>query len=140
MIPLSHHGLWAGPSRLWHPDPLLPRRSNGEIDAAPGSLAYRWSVDGEDQRGTLVLAGPVLSLRGEWQDSWHTPGGMTAHGRWDGALLCLWSTYQAGDETWGWRIEVEARDPEHLVLRMFNVLPDGLEQIAHDLRGARQRG
>jgi hypothetical protein len=51
----------------------------------------------------------------------------------------LYGTYPAGDGSpdWGWRIELDWCDPEHFTFRMFNVLPDGREALAVDLRGAR---
>lgn len=138
MLASSHHGSWRGPNRLWLEDPVLPERSDGSLEAEATALSYGWSFRGEPQQGRLELAGPLSSLRAAWTDSWHAKDGMVLHGAGDAQFVTLYGTYPAGDgPEWGWRIEIDARDPEHLTLRMFNVQPAGAAGLAVELRGAR---
>jgi hypothetical protein len=137
MIPKSHHGLWHGPNRLWFEGPE-PERSDGRVEVSAATIDYTWSFRGQRQEGRIRLFGPEAALRAEWADSWHAKGGMALHGRFDQGALVLYGAYAAGDgPEWGWRIELDVRDPEHFGLRMFNVEPDQPGVLAVDLRGER---
>jgi hypothetical protein len=138
MIPASHHGAWRGPNRLWLEDPATPERSQGTLEASSASLSYTWSFRGAEQTGKIALSGPAGSLRANWTDTFHAKDGMVLHGRLLDGEIVLYGTYGAGEgPDWGWRIEIDGRDPEHLVLRMFNLEPEGAPAPAVDLRGAR---
>lgn len=138
MIPSSHHGSWKGENRLWLEDPRAPERSEGELELGAGSLRYAWQFRGAPQSGAIELSGPPSSLRADWKDSWHARDGMLLHGYLADGVLSLYGTYPAGDgPAWGWRIELDVRDPEHAVMRMFNVEPAGAIVPAVDLRGSR---
>lgn len=137
MIPESHHGAWKGPNRLWFENPE-PEMSEGTLVAAAGALNYAWFFGGQTQEGELELFGPAGAVRAAWKDTFHATSGMALHGRMDGGLLVLYGTYGAGDgPEWGWRIEIDVRDPQHLLLRMFNIDPSDRSMLAVDLRGAR---
>jgi hypothetical protein len=137
MLPDTHHGSWRGPNRLWLEGPT-PERSDGTIDATATTLRYTWSFRGAPHHGELDLTGPAAALKCAWKDTFHAEKGMTLHGRFQDGELIAYCTYPAGDgPEWGWRIEISTRDPEHLVLRMFNVEPDSAPAPAVDLRGAR---
>ena len=77
--------------------------------------------------------------RSAWLDSWHMARQvMTCECETNDEMATLSGSYAAPPgPDWGWRIEVDLRDPEHLTLRMFNVPPAGDEVIAVVLRGAR---
>ena len=138
MIPATHHGSWRGPNRLWLEDPIVPLCSDGTLEATASSVKYTWSFQGADQHGEIALSGPAGALAAAWKDSWHAATGMSLHGLAADGQILLYGTYPAGDgPDWGWRIEIDARDPEHLVLRMFNVPPSAAAVPAVDLRGSR---
>ena len=138
MIPSTHHGSWRGPNRLWLEDPTVPQRSAGTLEATEAALSYTWSFQGAEQRGEIALSGPAGALRANWTDTFHAKEGVVLHGRsLDGQIL-VYGTYGGGDgPDWGWRIEIDSRDPEHLVMRMFNLPPSGPPVPAVDLHGAR---
>lgn len=137
MIPDSHHGNWSGPNRLWF-EPSSTERCDGTLSVAATLVEYGWSFRGKPQTGRMALFGPAPSVRAEWRDSWHMGAGMQLNGFVEDGVLRLFGTYPAGDgPEWGWRMELDWRDPEHFVLRMFNVEPDGTIQAAVDLRGGR---
>ena len=123
MIPASHHGAWRGANRLWMESPE-PDRSDGTMDLAETTISYTWAFQGAPQQGRIDLFGPGGAVRAEWKDTFHASDGMTLHGAMSGGVLELSTTYGAGDgPEWGWRIVLDTLDPEHLTLRMFNILP-----------------
>ncbi|HMJ10714.1 MAG TPA: hypothetical protein VK524_04865 [Polyangiaceae bacterium] len=137
MIPSSHHGSWSGPNRLWFEGPE-PERSDGRIAADATTINYTWSFRGAAQQGVIRLFGPDSALRCEWTDTWHAKDGMALHGCSDENVVVFYGTYPAGDgPEWGWRIKLDFRDPEHLLLRMFNCEPGKSSVLAVDLRGER---
>ncbi len=123
-LPASHHGSWKGPNRLWMTDPANPSRCEGTKTVAPRSIAYNWSYKGKEHVGTIELKGQPAALTAAWHDTFHAAERMTLHGFNEAHVLRLFTTYDAGDATWGWQIEVDCRDPEACVLRMFNVMPE----------------
>ncbi len=134
----SHHGNWVGENRLWWEEAKPAERSEGRLQAGPDRLSYTWSFRGKPQEGVLRLSGPAGALRGDWRDSWHQTTETAFHGRLSDGVVLLYGTYPAGEgPDWGWRIEIDTRDPEHLTLRMFNLFPDGTIVQAVDLHGSR---
>ena len=122
-LPSSHHGAWSGPNRLWIMDPTAPSRSTGAMTATGVSLRYSWAHEGAAHAGSIDLKGQPAAMQAIWRDSFHAKDPITLHGCTDAGVIRLYTTYDAGDESWGWQIELDARDPESLVMRMFNVMP-----------------
>ena len=122
-LPHSHHGAWPGSNRLWIRDPARPFRSDGALEVAARTLRYSWAYEGKPQTGTLELRGQPAALRASWSDTFHAKEPFTLHGFEDAGVVRLFTTYDAGDECWGWRIELDFRDPEACTMRMFNVVP-----------------
>ena len=136
-LPASHHGAWSGPNRLWMMDPANPSRSEGTITVAERVLRYTWSHDGKNHSGAIELKGQPAAFKATWSDSFHATDPFTLNGFMDAGVMRLFTTYDAGDECWGWQVELDLRDPEACVLRMFNVMP-GLGTVpAVVLQGAR---
>lgn len=113
--------------------------SDGVLIVAADRVTVHWAHDGVAKQGELVLRGPAPSCRGDFTDTFHASDGLVLHGHVHGGTLSLFATYPAGDGSpdWGWRIVLDWYDPDHFTFRMFNVLPDGTEALAVDLRGAR---
>jgi hypothetical protein len=138
LIPTTHHGSWRGPNRLWMEDPTAAERSDGTLEVSASSVKYSWAFQGAAHHGEISLSGPAGALAAAWTDTWHAATGMSLHGFAEDGRVLLFGTYPAGDgPDWGWRIELDSRDPEHFVLRMFNVPPSAGPVPAVDLRGAR---
>ena len=123
-LPASHHGAWRGPNRLWIMDPAKPFRSEGAIEIAARTLRYSWSYEGKPHSGTLELKGQAAAMMASWSDTFHAVEPFTLHGFCEAGVVRLFTTYDAGDECWGWQIELDFRDPEACTMRMFNVMPD----------------
>ncbi len=106
-------------------DPNKPLRCEGTLAAEARSIAYPWSNEGAEQTGTLQLHGQPGALRGDLVDTWHAADGIAPHGYAEGGVVRLFGTYAVGDGVeWGWRIELDTRDPEAFTRRMFNVMPE----------------
>lgn len=138
MLPESHHGAWAGPNRLWLEYPGAAERSDGHLEIGATTVRYEWAFKGKTKQGTIELHGPAPALRAAWKDTFHAEDGMAMNGYFDERVLHLFGTYPAGDgPEWGWRIELDLRDPDHAAMFMFNVVPPGTVVPAAHLHGAR---
>lgn len=124
-------GTWAGTNgfRLLPRDPLTEFPTTATVTVAAGgsltSVAYRWQhPDDGSQDGLIVVwaAGENGSLAAVWGDSWHQqPAPMSLSGGPAAAgTVELAASYGDG---WGWRIGFDTTDPDHLRIRMDNVVP-----------------
>lgn len=124
VLPATHHGAWAGPNRLWITDPANPFRSDGTLVVSERTVRYTWSFKGKDHSGTVDLKGQPAAMKATWTDSFHAADTFTLYGYQEAGVIRLFTTYDAGEATWGWQIELDFRDPEACVMRMFNVMPE----------------
>ncbi len=138
---LSLSGEWAGIGRLW----LSPDEEPGEYEtfatvapAAGGHFAridYDWDHEGQEQEGSLLIGWDERTGEASavWVDSWHLGdrmmicrGGVRPSGAID-----LRGSYPAPPgPDWGWRIELDPDPDGTLSLLMYNVTPEGQEQLA----------
>jgi|SRR5690606_18322645 len=143
-------GEWTGSNDL-HMEPGSPVRSSSTTATvalvANGSaiaMTYSWDFEGKPHEGILVvinkpdLGDPDMV----WIDSFHTGGrfqvfkgvepseGVDA----GGAMAALGSYPAPTGPDWGWRIVVSADSPDVLHVTMYNITPDGEEQLAVDSR------
>ena len=126
-LPTSHHGTWRGENRLWIMDPDTPFVSEGTMAIADRTVRYTWSHEGKPQTGELTLKGQPGALKATWTDTFHAQEPFTLHGflemSAESDLLRLFTTYDAGEATWGWIIELDFRTPSACTMRMSNVMP-----------------
>lgn len=123
-LPTSHQGSWRGPNRLWLSQTAEPLHSPGTAEVAAECVEYTWEYKGKPQTGKIALRGQTAALAAEWVDTFHSAQPTTMHGFVDHGRIVLYGAYPAGDGSdWGWQIELDFRDPECFVLRMFNVEP-----------------
>jgi hypothetical protein len=126
-FPTSHHGVWKGENRLWIMDPAKPFTSDGAIEIGDRTVRYTWSHEGKPQTGELTLKGQPGALQATWTDTFHAREPMTLHGFLEMSpeigVLRLFTTYDAGEATWGWIIELDFRAPATCTMRMSNVMP-----------------
>jgi hypothetical protein len=134
-------GDWEGTTRLWlEPGKLTDTSpSRGRIRLALGGRfavhEYEGSVAGDPLSGIAIYGCDVVTAEWQmaWADTWHM------------ATCLLWSTgpgapapyavrgwYRdpSGGPPWGWRTELRLEGPDRLVVRMFNVTPEGEEALA----------
>jgi Protein of unknown function (DUF1579) len=139
-IPLNLGGRWTGNYRLWV-DPSGPVResqSTATLSPVAGGnftrLDYTWEYDGRPQDGSILIgfdAGRDI-VTAIWVDSWHmSDKAMVSEGRATGGKVELSGTYAAPPgPDWGWRTVIEPADSDSLRMTMYNVSPEGKEDLA----------
>jgi hypothetical protein len=131
-------GAWRGTYRLWFdPDgPAVECETTAEVTAAGGgrflALRYGWSFEGKPQEGFLLLGDDPAASRCEasWVDSFHNSDRImpcTGALAGDGPVSVRGSYPAPPGPDWGWRTELDQPSADTLVLRQFNVTPDGVE-------------
>jgi hypothetical protein len=134
-------GTWAGQYHLWlsPPDPPIECSSTAEVTAVGEgrflALRYDWSYDGKRQEGFILLGDDPATARcaATWADSFHNSHRqMPCDGplAGDGEINVRGSYPAPPGPDWGWRTLLEHPSPDALVIRMFNITPDGLEELA----------
>lgn len=133
-------GNWQGVNHLWL-DPKKPARTSDStadagliLNAQTFEINYTWADLGQPQAGKLLLNqmqddGTVHAV---WFDSWHMAkhrmvlsGSESEHG------VDLRGGYAAPPgPDWGWRIAIEAQNATSWRLQMFNISPEGHEDLA----------
>lgn len=134
-------GEWEGVNKLylsWMPDPLKKSDSHMTVShKAKGQFVqfdYTWVYEGEPQEGMIVLGCDEKSdaVQLVWTDSWHSRHTfMVSNGRVqsDGTITAK-GFYKVPDHPdWGWRTNIE-RDGDSIKLIMYNVSPEGVEDLA----------
>jgi Protein of unknown function (DUF1579) len=139
-------GSWEGLAKTYL-DPSKPpveARWEGRIESVLGGrfvrFGYRSELQGSPLAGELLVAfesGEKL-WRTSWVDSFHTGTAIlvsTGEGGAGAVPISLTGSYFAapGHPHWGWRTELDDREPERLHLRMYNVSPEGQEDLGVDL-------
>lgn len=138
-------GHYTGEVKTWLDPDAAPDLSPGELHLQT-ILGGRWlrlaqagAVAGVAHAGEMLLGFHADAAQYElsWVDSFHTGSSMmTSAGplRADG-LIAVTGSYQAGEQRWGWRTEIDLTDG--LLLRAFNVFPTGEQVLAIEARWTR---
>jgi len=142
-------GDWSGPTQTWFDPDGAPEECETEASARL-LLGGRWlrfdysgEAMGKRHAGEMTLGFHRDPQRFEmaWIDSSHTgteiiySTGPLAEG---GGISVLGS-YHAGAERWGWRTAFLLEGADTLIVRAWNVTPDGQEQRAIETRLRRRR-
>ena len=134
-------GAWTGENRLilsWLPNPEHLSKTDLTVSTVVNdkflSFAYTWEHDGAGHQGLLIVGNenPEEKATASWVDSWHMSGGVLfCKGRVaDDGVIHLLGSYEAPpDPDWGWRTEIRSAS-DSLTILMFNVSPDGVEELA----------
>jgi hypothetical protein len=134
-------GEWTGTNRLWFmpdEDPHVSVTTMVVTPVAGGrtlALRYVWEHDGSPRDGMIWLrsvdaAGDVAVV---WADSFHTSGDFMLCRRSPvaGAFIAATGSYAAPPgPDWGWRVELHADGPDALRIVMYNIWPEGREDLA----------
>ena len=132
-------GKWKGTYRLW----MYPKKES-EDSATTAEIrfvgadkfllfTYTWVQGEKNQEGVFLLGGDKDVASATWGDSWHmAPQPMICEGvlEDDGNKLVLNGHYSAGPAKWGWRTELTLKDSGTLVMKAFNISPEGQEALA----------
>ncbi len=148
---VSRVGTWTGTNRLR--DPSMNVSDDSPSTAALSPLVggkfvrmdYTWSYQGAPQEGSLLIgyeSGPAV-VTAHWVDTWHMGEGVMAlrgTSDTDGSIT-VHGTYAAPPgPDWGWRIDLLPGDDSALRLVMYNITPDGQEELAVEADYARTGG
>ena len=133
-------GAWAGPSRLVVTPGEPGRVSQSRLSVARVAggkcvrVDYTWADEGKPQDGVMLFGfdhdSGVVTMA--WVDSWHTGEKVmvcSGAAKADESVDVLGHYAAPPGADWGWRTLISP-DVEKLVMRMFNVSPEGVEALA----------
>ncbi len=142
-------GRWTGTSKLQDPHGP-PDESSATATVTPVlggkfvRLDYTWAYHDAPQEGSLLLghdAGRAV-VTGHWIDTWHMgdkvmalEGAIMA----DGAISLRGSYAAPPGPDWGWRIDLTP-EAKRLTIVMYNITPDGREDLAVEAELGRTSG
>lgn len=143
-------GAWRGVNKLWFTptDPAIESATTAEVGTvAQGkflTVRYTWEFDGKPQEGFLLLGDdPTTGVcDAVLVDSFHNSDramSLTAPLIGDGAVSVRGSYAAPPGSDWGWRVTLDLPAEDRLVLRMFNITPDGTEALAVEASFDRRR-
>jgi hypothetical protein len=135
------YGEWFGTNRLWFSPDEEPHVSSSGANvifvagARTLALRYTWEHENQVRDGMIWLRtvdgdGDVAVV---WADAFHTGGDFMLCRRTPvaGALLAATGSYAAPPgPDWGWRIELYADRTDELRIIMYNIRPEGREDLA----------
>lgn len=140
-------GEWQATNQLWLMPGTPAHDSVSRLTVAPvvgeavTMLRYTWAYEGAPHEGVMLVrdvpAAPPLIV---WYDSFHSGGTFMTFGqgtRTDDALTATGSYAAPTGPDWGWRIEVHVPAADTLLLRHYNIMPDGQEGLAVEARYTR---
>ena len=127
-------GRYAGTNWLWFDKPSA-EESATEIEVEGNEVRYTWTFRGEPQSGVMAFAFEGDTAEMTWNDTWHAKETIVCPGTRTDDRIEVVGTYGPG---WSWRTEVTLPTANELLVEMFNISPEGEEQIAVRMRGTRQ--
>lgn len=135
MLPDSHHGPWTGTNRLWLDPDGEPEVSDATAEVGPDTLSYTWSRADQAHQGTYAFTREQDTVLATFTDSFHTGSKpMACMGPGSNDRISVTGAYAAPPGAdWGWRTEVDTSRADAVVLRMFNLSPDGGEDRAVEI-------
>ena len=134
-------GRWRGTNRLHDPNTSAPEDSPSTAAVIPllggrfVRIDYTWAYQGVPQEGSLLVGYDAEAdlVTTSWIDTWHMGNKVMAcrgAGGKDGAISVQGSYAVPPGPDWGWRMVMTPADGRSLRLVMYNVGPDGREELA----------
>lgn len=136
---LNLGGEWIGNTKTWFEADVLSDDSQSilMISSILGnrfiSFDYQGSLDGKPFEGKMIIGFdiPYQKFTASWVDSFHmgtqimlSSGNATEKGF---SILGTYGSPEYGDQLWGWRTTLEIVSDNEIVLRAYNVSPEGEE-------------
>lgn len=128
-------GNYTGANWLWFENPEVPEESATTIDVAGNEIRYAWEFRGQAQTGVMAFSFEGDGVSAHWTDTWHAKEPIVCPGTRTRDRIEVVGTYGPG---WSWRTELSMPSADELLVEMFNISPEGEEQIAVRMRGARR--
>lgn len=138
---LSFIGDWIGTTKTFFEPGVLADESPWEGTITPvhhGMFVthrYQGSLNGKPLTGMAMLGFNTTTRRFQcsWIDSFHNGSAMMfCEGLPDADGVNVMGHYAVADGSapWGWRTTMELGSPDQLIIRMYNITPDGEEALA----------
>ena len=137
---LAAAGAWQGQSTLQDPHNNINEDSQSRLTVSPLlagrfiRIDYDWAYKGKPQEGMLLLGFDQEAnvVTGHWIDSWHQSNKvMVLAGKPTRPTISIRGSYAAPPgPDWGWKIEITPDRDQSLRLAMFNIWPEGKEELA----------
>ena len=132
-------GEWNGSNRLFlsQDDPAIESASTATIGFEANEkvlkINYDWAYEGKPQTGVMMFCfGKDSNVSSVWIDSFHQSGEfMKCVGTIENGKISVKGNYtQPEYADWAWRTTVETIGESSFEFMMYNVSPDGSEDIA----------
>lgn len=134
-------GEWRGSSRLQDPHANLAEDSPSTATVTPVldrrfvRFDYTWGYQGRLQSGCILFGGDPKGIANtaHWIDTWHMGHGVLAceGPGLDSEHLSVRGSYAVPpDADWNWRIDLDLSNARTIKLVMYNISPDGKEDVA----------
>ena len=140
-------GVWDGTKKLF----MSPDDPGAESNAvacvgleAHGNflkINYEWAFEEKPQEGLMVFGfGKESKMTSVWIDSFHQSGDfMCCRGTIEGDKISVKANYtQPEYADWAWRTNLEFLTEDSFSFSMFNIEPEGLENLAVEATFARR--
>lgn len=134
-------GRWSGVNTLQDPNLMAPEDSPATAAVAVllggrfVRIDYTWAYRGKPQEGSLLIGGDAKTgtATAHWIDAWHNGDNVMAcvGTAVEESRISLRGSYAAPPgPDWGWRIDLLPGDASNFRMVMFNIWPDGREDLA----------
>jgi hypothetical protein len=134
-------GGWAGKTLTWLEPDGIPRQAQTQgsvqlvLDGRFALYLYQTTMEAQPQHGIFTFGYNTTLDRWEasWIDSFHNNTAiMFCTGRRTDNGFFVLGNYPdpTGGPDWSWRTEVHLLDREHLMIRAYNISPEGAEAKA----------
>ena len=134
-------GAWTGENILrlsWMTPPEYVSKSELTAESAVGgkflTVKYTWEYENTRHEGLLLLGFDAEKeiVNAAWVDSWHSSvKPLILSGNIGERVIDLRGTYAVPNHPdWGWRIALNNSAEDNLQIRMYNVSPEGAEDLA----------
>lgn len=135
-------GNWFGTKTLylsWVDESPFMSDSNASVAfSAQGKflkIEYDWIYEGKKQDGLILLGNDKDSdlIKAFWIDSWHMSDKLliSEGAKSENNFVSLKGFYQVPEHPdWGWRTVIESENSDSFKITMFNVSPEGVEDLA----------
>ncbi len=143
-------GEWKGTNRLYttwiKENPVRESESIAKINLAANEkflkIEYDWNYENENQEGLLLIGSEEDSeeVKAFWIDSWHMRDKfMSCDGNFSGDSILMKGFYEVPNHPdWGWRTDIILTDENSFKIVMYNVAPEGAEDLAVEAEYSRQ--